>query len=71
MVFGPERIVTVQLPRGNRKYLYLSVDGGKAVRLNGGDRVEISRSSRYTRLVRLSNRNFYQVINQKLRGTAL
>ena len=71
MVFGPERIVTVQLPRGNRKYLYLSVDGGKAVRLNGGDRVEISRSSRYTRQVRLSNRNFYQVINQKLRGTAL
>lgn len=71
MVLAPERIVTVQLPRGNRKYLYLSVDGGKAVRLNGGDRVEISRSSRYTRLVRLSNRNFYQVINQKLRGTAL
>jgi NAD+ kinase len=71
MVLAPERIVTVRLPRGNRKYLYLSVDGGKAVRLNGGDRVEISRSSRYTRLVRLSNRNFYQVINQKLRGTAL
>ena len=71
MVFGPDRVVTVQLPRGNRKYLYLSVDGGKAVRLNGGDRVEISRSARCTRLVRLSNRNFYQIINQKLRGAAL
>ena len=71
MVFGPDRVVTVQLPRGNRKYLYLSVDGGKAVRLSGGDRVEIRRSELCTRLVRLSNRNFYQVINQKLRGAAL
>lgn len=68
MVLAPERIVTVQLPRGNRKYLYLSVDGGKAVRLTGGDRVEIRRSERATQLVRLADRSFYQVINQKLGG---
>lgn len=68
MVLAPERVVTVQLPRGNRKYLYLSVDGGKAVRLTGGDRVEISRSARSTQLVRLADRSFYQVINQKLGG---
>ncbi len=68
MVLAPERIVTVQLPRGNRKYLYLSVDGGKAIRLTGGDRVEIGRSARVTQLVRLADRSFYQVINQKLGG---
>lgn len=68
MVLAPERVVTVQLPRGNRKYLYLSVDGGKAVRLTGGDRVEISRSARSTQLVRMADRSFYQVINQKLGG---
>lgn len=68
MVLAPERVVTVQLPRGNRKYLYLSVDGGKAVRLTGGDRVEINRSARSTQLVRLADRSFYQVINQKLGG---
>ena len=68
MVLAPERVVTVQLPRGNRKYLYLSVDGGKAVRLTGGDRVEIRRSPHKTRLVRLSDRSFYQIINQKLGG---
>lgn len=70
MVLAPERIVTVQLPRGNRKYLYLSVDGGKAVRLSGGDRVDICRSQRFTQLVRLADRSFYQVINQKLGGLA-
>ena len=61
-------VVSVQLPRGNRKYLYLSVDGGKAVRLTGGDRVEICRSERATQLVRLADRSFYEVINQKLGG---
>ena len=68
MVLAPERVVTVQLPRGNRKYLYLSVDGGKAVRLTGGDRVEIQQSERCTQLLRLADRSFYQVINQKLGG---
>ncbi len=70
MVLAPERTITVQLPRGNRKFLYLSVDGGKAVRLSGGDRVEIRRSERCTRLVQLADRSFYQVINQKLGGFA-
>ena len=70
MVLAPERVVTVQLPRGNRKYLYLSVDGGKAVRLTGGDRVEIRRSERCTQLVQLADRSFYQVIDQKLGGLA-
>ncbi len=68
MVLAPERVVTVQLPRGNRKCLYLSVDGGKAVRLTGSDRVEINQGERSTQLVRLANRSFYQVINQKLGG---
>ena len=68
MVLAPERVVTVQLPKWNRKYLYLSVDGGKAVRLTGGDRVEIRRSERATHLVRLADRSFYQIINQKLGG---
>ena len=70
MVLAPQRLVTVRLPKGNRKHLYLSVDGGKAVRLFGGDRVEISRSSYTTKLVQLAHRNFYQVINQKLGGLA-
>lgn len=70
MVLAPERVVTVQLPRGNRKHLYLSIDGGKALRLTGGDRVEIRRSERCVRLVQLAHRSFYQVINQKLGGYA-
>jgi len=68
MVLDSGRNITVRLPKGSRKYLYLSVDGGKAIRLSGGDRVEIHRSEHCTKLVQLSNRSFYQVINQKLGG---
>lgn len=70
MVLGAERKVAVQLPRGSRKPLFLSVDGGKALRLSGGDRVEISRSNHTTKLIRLSERSFYQIFRQKLGGFA-
>lgn len=68
MVLDPGRTISVCLPRGSRKHLFLAVDGGKAVRLTATERVELRRSERCTRLVRLTGRNFYQVINQKLGG---
>ena len=71
LVLDQDRVVTVRLPRGSGKHLYLSVDGGKALRLSGGDRVEVRRSAHTTKLVMLSERSFYQVINQKLGGDAL
>ena len=70
MVLSDRRVVTVQPPKGNRKQSYLSVDGGKALRLMGGERVEIRRSAHTTKLVRLTERSFYQIINQKLGGYA-
>ncbi|MBO5918861.1 MAG: NAD(+)/NADH kinase, partial [Oscillospiraceae bacterium] len=68
MVVAPERTISVQLPRKSRKSVYLSMDGGKSVRISGNDRVEICRAASRTRLVRLSDRNFYQLLNQKLGG---
>lgn len=69
MVLGSDRVVTVQLPKGSRKMLNLAVDGGKVIRLSGLERVEIRRSEKTTKLIRLTDRNFYQIINQKLGGS--
>ncbi|MCI8871074.1 MAG: hypothetical protein HFF39_11180 [Lawsonibacter sp.] len=55
-------------PRGSRKHLNLAVDGGKAIRVTGSERLEISRAPRETKLVRLTGRSFYQILNQKLGG---
>lgn len=68
MVLDAKRIVTLRSIRGSRKILSLAIDGGKAIRINGDERVEVSRADRVTRLVRLTDQNFYQIINQKLGG---
>lgn len=68
MVLASDRVVTVQLPKGSRKHLNLAVDGGKAIRLTANERVEICRSSKTTKLIRLTDRSFYQILNQKLGG---
>lgn len=68
MVFPPERLITVQPPKAKRKQAYLSIDGGKSIRLATGERVEISCSSHTTKLIQLTGRNFYQLINNKLGG---
>lgn len=71
IVMSAERTITASLPRGSRKSVYLSVDGGKAIRLSGTDRVEIRKAEYRTQLVRLTGKNFYQLLNQKLGGAGV
>jgi len=66
MVLDKSRIIDVAVPKHSRKTAYLSVDGGKAFKLFAGDTVEICRSKRQLRLVKLTDQNFYEIINQKL-----
>jgi len=47
----------------------LSVDGGKAVRMNMGDVAIIKKSHLETKLVRLNERSFYDVLSTKFRNT--
>lgn len=65
-VLGAERLVSVRMGSDRRKSAYLSVDGGRAFKLQPGDQVEITRSQRQTRLVKLTGRSFYEILNQKL-----
>lgn len=67
MVASDQRSITVKLTRNARRNAYLSVDGGKSVRLNMGDVTTIKKSNLETSLVRLKNRSFYDVVNQKFR----
>ena len=67
MVTSDQRIITVKLTRNARRNAYLSVDGGKSVRLNMGDTTKIQKSNLETSLVRLKDRSFYDVVNQKFR----
>ena len=41
------------------------MDGGKAQKLNMGDKVVIRKSRLETKLIRLKDRSFYDVVNAK------
>lgn len=71
MVLDANRKLTVRLPKGNRKTIFLSIDGGKAIRLGSHERVEIVKAEKTTKLVRLTGRSFYQRIHEKLGGSHL
>ena len=67
IVVSDKRTVAVQMTQNARRNCFLSVDGGKAIRVNMGDTVIIKKSHLETKLVRLNERNFYDVLNTKFR----
>lgn len=67
IVASDKRVVSVQMVQNARRNAYLSVDGGKAVRLCMGDVATIKRSNLETRLVRLKERSFYDVVSAKFK----
>ena len=68
IVASDKRVVTVEMVRNVRRSAYLSVDGGKAQRLNPGDLVTIKKSNLETRLVQLKQRSFYDVVSAKFQN---
>lgn len=69
IVASDKRIITVELMHNARRNAYLSVDGGKTLRLNLGDVVTVRKSNLETKLVRLKDRSFYDVVNMKFKKT--
>lgn len=67
IVASDKRVITVGMTRTARRNAFLSVDGGRALRMNMGDVVTIKKSNLMTSLVRLSDRNFYDVVNVKFK----
>ena len=67
IVASGKRVISVGMTSNSRRNAYLSVDGGKTLRLNMGDVVTIRKSKLETRLVRLNDRSFYDVVNTKFR----
>ena len=65
-VLAKDRTVELKLGRQVRKTAYLSVDGGRAVRLSGGDKIRIRASEQGVGLVRMTQRSFYQILLSKL-----
>lgn len=68
IVASDKRTVNVRLSANARRNAFLSVDGGRAVKMNMGDVATVCCSKLETRLIRLKHRSFYDVINNKFRN---
>ncbi len=67
-VTAPHRVISVELVHNPKRNAYLSVDGGKALRMNMGDVATVRRTELTTKLIRLKDRSFYDVVNMKFRN---
>ncbi len=66
-VLAYDRQATVKIGRlAGGKAAHLSVDGGASVELQSGDVVRAKKSAHITRLIRVLNRSFYDILNTKL-----
>lgn len=71
IVVSDKRKITVQLIKNARRNAFLSVDGGKALKLNMGDVTTVRRSDKVTKLIRLKNRSFFDVIHTKFKNSGV
>ena len=67
-VLSAETNITVIPQDAGRKPVFLSVDGGRAFALRGGDRVCIENSRQETVLVRLSDKRIFEILRTKMSG---
>lgn len=65
-VLSPEHVITVEAADANRKFVYLSADGGRAFSLRNGDVVRVRQAKFDTQLVRLSKKSFCEILDSKM-----
>lgn len=68
IVASDRRVITVKVTGNARRNAFLSVDGGKSLRLSIGDKTTVCKSRKETKLIRLKDRSFYDVINMKFKN---
>ena len=65
-VLDPSHVIRVTAPDANRKFVYLSSDGGKAFSLKNEDVVQASLSKHTMKLVRLSKKSFCEILDKQM-----
>ena len=66
IVVSSERCVEISIGRIARRNAFLSVDGGKAFRVLSTDRIRIVRAPAKTKLIKIKNNSFFDLVNMKL-----
>ena len=66
VVFGPNSKLRVKAHSSYDSEIYLTLDGETSIQIENGEAIEVSRSDTEVKLINLKDRNFYEVVNEKL-----
>lgn len=66
LIASPNRRVEIQLGRINRRNAFLSVDGGKALRVFSGDKILLEMGNQKAKLLKLKDTTFFDIVKSKL-----
>ena len=66
LIASPNRRVEIQVGRVNHRNAFLSVDGGRAMRVYGGDRILLEMGNQKTKLLKLKDTTFFDIVKSKL-----
>lgn len=65
-VFREETVLTISADNDYRGEVYLTVDGDVPIPIHRSDTISVRRSSYYTELIKMDDRNFYDIVDRKL-----
>lgn len=65
MIFSPERRLKFENRGGRNPDMFVSVDGGKPIKLNIGSRLEITSSKHTVKIVDMAQGSFFNSLNKK------
>lgn len=66
VIISDERKIKIMLRHSEDETAFVSVDGQDVLQMNSSDVVEIERSTRIVRLIKIRERGFYQILREKL-----
>ena len=67
VVFSKDAVLTATVDNADLSHSYLVVDGQTNVEIQKGDRITITKSEDYLELIILKEKNFYTLLNEKLK----
>ena len=65
IVISPRRVISVKIGKIGRHNAFLSLYGGRAFRINTGDVITAKCSEKVTKLVRIKQTSFFEILNKK------
>lgn len=68
VIFDENSVLTAYASSRDEEYSYLTIDGQTSIRIAPSDKVEVKKAKEKLQLISIKEKNFYKILNEKLKG---